>query len=127
VPWCSQYQWVEPFGLVIAEALACGTPVITRPLGAAPEIVRNGETGFLCDGVDEMVRAVREAPEISPTTCRARVAQRYSADAMIDGYEDVYRRTVKQERVETARRAPPEASAEMPAWLKRGFEDRGWR
>jgi len=87
-------QWDEPFGLVMAEALACGTPVITRPLGAAPEIVRHGETGFLCDGVDEMVRAVREAAQISPAACRARVAQRYSAEAMIDGYEDVYRRTV---------------------------------
>ncbi len=84
-------DWPEPFGLVLAEALACGTPVITRPLGAAPEIVTDGETGFLCHTVDEMVAAVARTPEIRPRACRTAVEARFSGAAMVAGYLDVYR------------------------------------
>ena len=84
-------QWAEPFGLVMVEAMACGTPVITRPLGAAQEIVVDEVTGFLRNSVDELVDAVRLARDLSPAACRKIVVERYSAEAMVEGYEAVYR------------------------------------
>jgi glycosyltransferase involved in cell wall biosynthesis len=85
-------QWAEPFGLVMAEAMACGTPVVTRPLGAATEIVVDGETGFLRESVDELVEAIGMTSELSPSACRKRVAECYSAESMVTGYERVYQR-----------------------------------
>jgi glycosyltransferase involved in cell wall biosynthesis len=84
-------DWPEPFGLVMTEAMACGTPIITRPLGAAPEIVIDGVTGFLCSTQREMVDAVSAATTLRPEDCRTSVAQRFSAQAMVTGYEVVYR------------------------------------
>ena len=84
-------DWPEPFGLVMTEAMACGTPVITCPLGAAPEVVANGITGFLCSTPSQMVDAVAAATELRPEDCRARVEERFSAQAMVAGYEAVYR------------------------------------
>ncbi len=83
--------WPEPFGLVLAESLACGTPVITRPVGAAPEIISHGVTGYLCDTTTEMIAAVDRVATLSPKVCREQAAQRFSADSMVDGYEAVYR------------------------------------
>jgi glycosyltransferase involved in cell wall biosynthesis len=83
-------NWPEPFGLVLAESLACGTPVITRPLGAAPEIVVDGVTGFCCDTVEEMAEAVVEAKALSPEACRAHIEEHFSGAAMVRGYERVY-------------------------------------
>ena len=83
-------QWPEPFGLVMIEAMAAGTPVITSPLGAAPELVADGETGFLRSTLDEMVECVGRIDEIDPAACRARVEARFSADAMVEGYLSVF-------------------------------------
>jgi glycosyltransferase involved in cell wall biosynthesis len=91
-------DWPEPFGLVMTEAMACGTPVITRPLGAASEIVTNGITGFLCSTPSQMVDAVAASSELRPEDCRARVAQRFSAHAMVAGYEAVYRAALASAR-----------------------------
>jgi glycosyltransferase involved in cell wall biosynthesis len=85
-------QWEEPFGLVMAEANACGTPVLAFPRGAAPEVVADGETGFLCADVDAMVAAVARVDEIDPHACRARVEKMFSAQAMTSGYEELYAR-----------------------------------
>ena len=87
-------QWPEPFGLVMTESMACGTPVIVPPMGAAPELVVDGETGFLCDGEDEMVDAVARLGEISPAACRARVADNFTAEVMVAGYEKIFERLV---------------------------------
>jgi glycosyltransferase involved in cell wall biosynthesis len=95
-------NWPEPFGLVFAEALACGTPVITRPFGAAPEIVTS-DVGFLCDDVADMIDAVEAAPTISPHACRARAEHHFSGDAMVRGYTRVYESVL--ERGATPRRA----------------------
>ena len=82
-------NWPEPFGLVFAEALACGTPVITRPFGAAPEIVTS-DVGFLCDEVADMVDAVDAVHTISPHACRTRAVEHFSGDAMVRGYTRIY-------------------------------------
>src|SRR5207249_2015435 len=63
-------DWPEPFGLAMIEALACGTPVVARPCGAVPEIVRDGEVGFLADTVDELVAAVKRVDVIDRARCR---------------------------------------------------------
>jgi glycosyltransferase involved in cell wall biosynthesis len=83
-------QWPEPFGMVMVEALACGTPVIATPTGAAPEIVEHGVNGFLCDTPDAMVDAIADVGRIDRQRCRASVRQRFSIDRMVDGYLDVY-------------------------------------
>jgi glycosyltransferase involved in cell wall biosynthesis len=87
-------QWPEPFGLVMVESMACGTPVIAASLGAAPEIVVDGETGYLCDGLDAMVDAVERAGAIDARACRAHVERTFSAENMVRGYESVYARIV---------------------------------
>ena len=84
-------EWNEPFGIVFAEALACGTPVISRPTGALPEIVRHGTDGFLIDTIDSACEAVQNLPKISRHTCRQRAEQHFSAKVIVDQYEALYR------------------------------------
>ena len=83
--------WREPFGLVMAESMACGTPVIAMALGAAPEIIVDGETGFLCHTVDQCVAAISHIPALDRHACRAHVVQNFSVRRMVDDYEAVYR------------------------------------
>jgi glycosyltransferase involved in cell wall biosynthesis len=85
-------EWAEPFGIVMAEAMACGTPVIGTRRGAVPEVVTDGETGFVCDDVDEMVEAVGRVGALSRETCRRRCKKRFSAQAIVDGYKQLYLR-----------------------------------
>ncbi len=87
-------SWAEPFGLVMIEAMACGTPVIAYPNGAAPEIVRDGLTGFLCDGVDEAVDALHRVGSLDRTACRRHVEAHFSADRMVDAYARLYAEVV---------------------------------
>lgn len=82
--------WEEPFGLVLAEAQACGTPVITFNRGAAAEIVQDGVTGFVVDSVDEMVAVVARINEISPMACRQHMERNFGGQAMADAYLRVY-------------------------------------
>ncbi|HLH73330.1 MAG TPA: glycosyltransferase family 4 protein [Chloroflexota bacterium] len=82
--------WPEPFGLVMAEAMACGTPVIAFRRGSVPEVIRDGETGFIVDTLDEMADAISRVDQIDPARCRAHVANLFSADQMIAGYERLY-------------------------------------
>ena len=84
-------DWPEPFGLAMVEALGCGTPVIARAIGSAPEILTNGETGFLCSTIDQMVASCARLGEISRRVCRQEVVERFSARAMAEGYLAVYR------------------------------------
>jgi glycosyltransferase involved in cell wall biosynthesis len=84
--------WPEPFGIVMVEAMACGTPVIALRYGSVPEVIADGETGFICDTVDEMAAAVNRLDEIDRSTCRAWVQEHFSAEVMTDGYEYAYSR-----------------------------------
>lgn len=82
--------WPEPFGMVMVEALAAGTPVVVFDHGAAPEIVQNGINGFLVSDEEAMAAVVERASEIDPMTCR-RSAERFAPDAIAARYEWVYR------------------------------------
>ncbi len=82
--------WEEPFGLVTVEAMACGTPVISFNRGAAPELIVDGETGFLVNDVDAMVEAVSRLDKIDPQTCRRHVADHFDVPRMVDGYLAAY-------------------------------------
>jgi glycosyltransferase involved in cell wall biosynthesis len=83
--------WPEPFGLVMAEALATATPVLAFPDGAAPEIIDHGRTGYLCGGEDEMTAAVARVPQISRRHCRTAAERRFSLARMAADYERLYR------------------------------------
>ena len=83
-------SWPEPFGLVMIEAMACGTPVVAFPRGSVPEIVDHGVTGFLVESVKEAVAAVREIHTINRATVRAVFERRFSVDVMAKNYERAY-------------------------------------
>jgi glycosyltransferase involved in cell wall biosynthesis len=89
-------QWPEPFGLVMVEALACGTPVVALRAGSVPEVIRDDITGFICDTEEQMVAAVAHISEIDRLLCRHEVEQRFSAEAMADRYERVYQQFVDE-------------------------------
>lgn len=84
-------RWNEPFGMVMIEAMACGTPVITFDEGAAGEIVDHGTTGFLVEDEARMAEAVRLLPWIEPRVCRSTVAARFGIDAIAAAYDRLYR------------------------------------
>ena len=113
-------SWEEPFGLVMPEAMACGTPVIAFARGAAPEIVVDGETGFLVDDVDGMVEAVRHVRSIDPRRCRSHVERRFDVPVMVDGYLEVYERILETVRPERLTTVPFLRSASQTV-AKRGF------
>ena len=86
-------RWPEPFGLVMIEAMACGTPVITTNWGAAPELVEDGVTGFRRDGEDDLVEVVGRGRRARPRRVpRAGSSDHFSAEAMVRGYEAVFER-----------------------------------
>jgi hypothetical protein len=91
-------QWAEPFGLVMTEAMACGTPVIAWRNGSVPEVVADGQTGFIVESVEEMAAAVDRVADLDPHAIRARTQERFSGEAMVSGYEQVYDRAVGAER-----------------------------
>jgi glycosyltransferase involved in cell wall biosynthesis len=84
-------DWPEPFGLVMIEAMACGTPVIARPCGSVPELIEAGRTGFVVDTVEELVDAVKRVRTIDRAACRRHVEERFSIERMVDDYESIYR------------------------------------
>jgi glycosyltransferase involved in cell wall biosynthesis len=92
-------DWPEPFGLAMIEALACGTPVVARACGSAPEIVRDGEVGFLGDTVEQLVAAVKRVDLIDRARCRAYAEERFSIGVMTDRYEAVYRALPRRDAI----------------------------
>jgi glycosyltransferase involved in cell wall biosynthesis len=84
-------DWPEPFGLVMIEAMACGTPVIAFRRGSVPEVIEDGVTGFVVDDLDEAVAAVARLDELDRATIRRRFEARFTVDTMIDNYLELYR------------------------------------
>jgi len=96
-------DWPEPFGLVIIEAMACGTPVIAYRGGAVPEVMEEGHTGFIVEGLEDAVDAVRRVPELSRKRCREVFDHRFTAARMAHDYVQVYERRIntrQHERLE---------------------------
>jgi glycosyltransferase involved in cell wall biosynthesis len=90
-------DWEEPFGLVMTEAMACGTPVIATPRGSVPEVIADGETGFIVPVEtypESATEALKRVAEIDPRACRDRVERLFSKEAMVAGYEKVFERAV---------------------------------
>ncbi|MBS0520548.1 MAG: glycosyltransferase [Proteobacteria bacterium] len=83
-------QWNEPFGIVFAEALACGTPVVSCPRGSLPEIVRQGIDGFLINSIEEGCEAVEKLHTIDRANCRRRAEEEYSPDVVVNRYLELY-------------------------------------
>jgi glycosyltransferase involved in cell wall biosynthesis len=109
-------HWPEPFGLVMVEALACGTPVLALRNGSVPELIRHGTTGFIGDTEDELVDAVRQLAQIDRSVCRAEAERRFSPATMADGYERIYEDLARQwdpPRALSIARARRDASARL--------------
>jgi glycosyltransferase involved in cell wall biosynthesis len=85
-------EWPEPFGLVMIEALACGTPVIAYRRGSVPEVLQDGVTGYIVEGLEEAVQAVARVSAISRLRCREVFAERFSVSRMAQDYLRIYRR-----------------------------------
>jgi glycosyltransferase involved in cell wall biosynthesis len=88
-------SWREPFGMVMVEALACGTPVVGCPQGAAPEIVEHGVTGFLGDSDAELINGLLSLDRIDRAVCREQVQQRFSVERMVDGYVTLFEQRLR--------------------------------
>lgn len=86
--------WEEPFGIVMAEALACGTPVLGLRRGAVPEVVEDGVSGFVRDDVDGLIAAVGRLGELDRRACRKRAESMFSEKVIVAAYLDVYRRLI---------------------------------
>jgi glycosyltransferase involved in cell wall biosynthesis len=84
-------EWEEPFGLVMIESMACGTPVIATRWGAVPEVVEHGRGGIVVDDHREMADAIADADRLDPIECRRSVEERFSPERMVDAYLDAYR------------------------------------
>ncbi|MCX7595581.1 MAG: glycosyltransferase family 4 protein [Fischerella sp.] len=86
--------WCEPFGLVMAESMATGTPVIAMNMGSVSEVIANGQTGYVCQSYEEMAAMIPKALELNRHKCREYVEKRFSVTQMVDGYEAVYEKLV---------------------------------
>jgi len=93
-------DWPEPFGLVMAEAFACGTPVVARRRGSVPEIVTHGLTGLIGETDEELAQLCHAVHRIDRQACRDEAVRRFSPPVMASGYEEVYRREMRRARGE---------------------------
>jgi glycosyltransferase involved in cell wall biosynthesis len=88
-------QWDEPFGMVVIEAMAAGTPVLAYSRGSMPELIQNGETGYLAENEQEMIEMTERIATIDRGRCRSWVEERFSVEQMVDGYEELYQRATR--------------------------------
>ena len=86
--------WEEPFGLVVLEAMACGTPVVALRRGAVPELIVHGQTGVIVDDPDDLPAGIALALQLDPAVCRKHVEAEFTVEVMAEGYEAVYRRAL---------------------------------
>jgi glycosyltransferase involved in cell wall biosynthesis len=92
-------DWPEPFGLVMIESLACGTPVVAYRHGAVPEILEHGVTGFIVDNQADAIEAARNIDKIDRRACRATFERRFTARVMAEHYLAMYRELAQHERL----------------------------
>ncbi|MCK5084807.1 MAG: glycosyltransferase family 4 protein [Candidatus Pacebacteria bacterium] len=90
--------WEEPFGLVMTEAMATGTPVIGFKKGSVPEVIKNGKTGFVVKNDKEMIKAIKKIDKIDRTECRKHVENNFTIEKMVDGYERVYEKIINKSK-----------------------------
>jgi glycosyltransferase involved in cell wall biosynthesis len=90
-------NWREPFGLVMIEAMACGTPVIAYPLGSVPEVIQEGATGFIVPDFKSAVEAIKRIGEIDRRKCRRTFEQHFDAEGMAQKYLNIYQRLARGE------------------------------
>lgn len=95
-------RWPEPFGLVMIEALACGTPVLAFREGSAPELIDDGVTGFLCDDVDELAERLTQLDRLDRHACRAAAEQRFSTERMVADHLVLFERVLADRRRQRA-------------------------
>ena len=88
-------EWEEPFGLVVAEAMACGTPVIAYPRGSMPELIKDGKTGFLVNNVSQLVSAMKKAGSLNRYEVRKHVEKNFRKEQMAENYEKLYYQLIK--------------------------------
>ena len=89
-------EWEEPFGLVMVESMACGTPVIGTRHGAVPEVIEDGRSGIIVDSSRQMAAALERADELDPMECRAYVEERFAPERMVGDYVDAYTAALSQ-------------------------------
>jgi glycosyltransferase involved in cell wall biosynthesis len=89
-------NWEEPFGLVVTEAMACGTPVITNKRGSMPELIINEQTGFLVDTLEEMRQRLDDVDSIDRSRCRKHVEDNFAVQQMVDGYLELAESLIKK-------------------------------
>jgi len=102
--------WDEPFGLVMIEAMACGTPVVALRRGAVPELIVHGQTGIIVDRPDELADGIALARRLDPAVCRKHVETCFTVEVMAAGYEAVYLRSL------STADWPPVTASGQPAW-----------
>ena len=88
--------WREPFGLVMVESMASGTPVIAMRMGSAAEVIIDGKTGFLCNNVEECIKSLDKVNNLNRDACRQYVEENFSVQQMTNGYEAVYHKLIAE-------------------------------
>ena len=99
-------QWPEPFGLSMAEAMACGTPVIAFRRGSVPEVIKDGKTGFIVDNSAEMIMSIGKLGSIRRKDCRDHVVKNFTHEIMVDNYERVLNEIVSKKTKKSVSRKP---------------------
>ena len=107
-------DWPEPFGLVMIEALACGTPVIAHNRGSVPEVIEPGVTGFICNDVEDSVRAVRRLPTLSRKRCREVFDKRFTVSRMVEDYIKLYEKIIADRLLVLSGEEPLSVNSDLP-------------
>jgi glycosyltransferase involved in cell wall biosynthesis len=96
-------EWEEPFGLVMIESMACGTPVVATRYGAVPEVIEHGQSGIIVDDYRDMAKALEDADRLDPLACRAYVERRFSSERMVADYVAAYELMISRTQLASPR------------------------
>jgi len=89
-------KWEEPFGLIMAESMGCGTPVIAFDRGSAREVIKDGKTGFVVKNINEMIKAIKKIDEIKREDCRKWIEEKFRIERMVSDYEKIYYQIIEK-------------------------------